>query len=46
MLVIGWVECTLCGHGWCAARHAENTDNLECPACGYHGQVEELGGCC
>ena len=45
-MTTGWVaslvECVICGHVWAAVRPTE-ADQLECPACGYHGHIVDHG---
>jgi len=36
------VECAICSHQWAAVRPAAAGDHLECPGCGYYGEVTTI----
>jgi hypothetical protein len=36
------VECAICGHRWAAVRPEATGDHLECPGCGYYGEVTNI----
>jgi len=36
------VECAICGHQWAAVRPEAAGDDLQCPSCGYHGEVTNI----